>query len=182
MTRYWRPAKPQKSSGRGLKTDSRTSAWKSFCRWLPMPHSQRTGKKPLHETSSMPMNMDQSEKQNGSPRANEQSALSHSGDAGSDEARDREAGELTRGSGRILIMDDEEIIRDVAGRVLRAAGYDVECATEGSEAVELYRKTAEEGRPFDVVILDVTVPGGAGGKETVKRLLEINQSVKAIVS
>ena len=87
-----------------------------------------------------------------------------------------------RGSGRILIMDDEAMIRDAAGRILQAAGYDVDCAAEGSKAVELYRKAAEAGRPFDVVILDLTISGGVGGKETLERLLEMDPSVTAIVS
>ncbi len=89
---------------------------------------------------------------------------------------------LVSGSGRILIMDDEEIIRDSAGMILRAAGYDVEVAREGREAIELYRKAHESGKPFDVVILDLTVPGGIGGKDAVKKLQEIDPAMKAIVS
>jgi len=103
-------------------------------------------------------------------------------DAKDIDASGGEGNGLARGSGRILIMDDEAIIRDAAGRILQAAGYDVACAAEGNEAVELYRKAAEMGRPFDVVILDLTVSGGAGGKETLEGLLEMDPSVKAIVS
>jgi PAS domain S-box-containing protein len=89
---------------------------------------------------------------------------------------------LVAGKGRVLIMDDEEIIRDSAGRILQTAGYEVELATDGSEAIELYRKAAQAGRPFDVVIMDLTVPGGIGGKDALQRLIEIDPAVKAIVS
>jgi PAS domain S-box-containing protein len=89
---------------------------------------------------------------------------------------------LVTGKGRVLIMDDEEIIRDSAGRILQTAGYEVELATDGSEAIELYRKAAQSGRPFDVVIMDLTVPGGVGGKDALQRLIEIDPAVKAIVS
>jgi DNA-binding NtrC family response regulator len=79
-------------------------------------------------------------------------------------------------------MDDEEIIRDSAGMILRTAGYEVELASDGNEAIELYRKAYEAGSPFDAVILDLTVPGGTGGKDALKKLLEIDSGVKAIVS
>ena len=86
------------------------------------------------------------------------------------------------GKGRVLVMDDEEILRNFAGRMLEKAGYQVSVATDGVEAVELFEKAKELGKPFDVVVLDLTVPGGAGGKETILRLLEIEPSIRAIVS
>jgi len=86
------------------------------------------------------------------------------------------------GSGRILIMDDEDIVRDVTGDILTMLGYEVDFAKDGKEAIELYKKAKESGKSFDVVIMDLTIPGGMGGKETVKKLLEINPDVKAIVS
>jgi CheY-like chemotaxis protein len=92
------------------------------------------------------------------------------------------SGELVFGKGRVLIMDDEEIIRDAAGRVLQAAGYEVESAEEGNAAIELYCKAREAGRPFDLVIMDLTIPGGVGGKDAVRKLLEIDPGAKAIVS
>ncbi len=91
-------------------------------------------------------------------------------------------GELVFGKGRVLIMDDEEIIRDAAGRVLQAAGYEVESAEEGNAAIELYCKAREAGRPFDLVIMDLTVPGGVGGKDAIRKLHEIDPGAKAIVS
>jgi len=86
------------------------------------------------------------------------------------------------GKGRVLVMDDEEILRNFAGRMLKKAGYEVSVATEGIEAVEIFQKAKESGRPFDVVVLDLTVPGGAGGEETIQRLLQIEPGVRAIVS
>jgi two-component system cell cycle sensor histidine kinase/response regulator CckA len=87
-----------------------------------------------------------------------------------------------RGKGRILVMDDEEIIRLLLSKMLTSAGYKVELTKDGAEAVELYRKARESGQPFAAVILDLTVPGGMGGKETVKKLLEIDPHAKVIVS
>ncbi|MFA6056036.1 MAG: ATP-binding protein [Thermodesulfovibrionales bacterium] len=84
--------------------------------------------------------------------------------------------------GRILIMDDEEIIRNFVGRMLEKAGYEVSAASDGVEAVELYEQAEKSGEAFDVVIMDLTIPGGAGGKETIQRLLKRYPDSKAIVS
>ena len=86
------------------------------------------------------------------------------------------------GKGKILVMDDEEAVREVAGNMLKFLGYKVEFARDGIEAIELYKKAKESGKPFDAVILDLTVPGGMGGKEAFGKLLEIDPEVKAIVS
>lgn len=86
------------------------------------------------------------------------------------------------GEGRILIMDDEEIVRDVLATMLRDIGYGVGIAKDGVEAIELYKKAKESGEPFDAVILDITIPGGMGGREAIKRLHEIDPGVKAFVS
>jgi signal transduction histidine kinase/CheY-like chemotaxis protein len=91
--------------------------------------------------------------------------------------------ELPVGRGRILVMDDEEAVRDIAGRMLRHIGYeDIGFATDGAEAIRLYKSAMASGKPFDAVILDLTIPGGMGGKETMKELLKIDPDVKAIVS
>jgi PAS domain S-box-containing protein len=89
---------------------------------------------------------------------------------------------IPRGAGRVLVMDDEEIIRDVAGRILEKLGYEVECVRNGAEAVAAYARARGKGRPFDAVIMDLTVPGGMGGKETLPKLQEIDPEVKVIVS
>ena len=79
-------------------------------------------------------------------------------------------------------MDDDDVVRTVAGELLRSFGHDVELAAHGEEAVEKYRQAAAAGRPFDIVILDLTIRGGMGGAETVKKLLELDPGVKAVVS
>jgi len=83
---------------------------------------------------------------------------------------------------RILLMDDEEIVRDAAGQMLIHLGYDVTFAADGEEMLEKYKKAMNEGTPFDAAILDLTIPGGTGGKESIKRLLELDPDAKAIVS
>lgn len=89
---------------------------------------------------------------------------------------------LISGKGeRILVMDDEDAVREVACEMLTSFGYEVGSAREGAEAIEVYIKAKEQSRPFDLVITDLTVPGGMGGKELVRRLLEIDPHVKAIV-
>lgn len=86
------------------------------------------------------------------------------------------------GKGKILLMDDEEIIRLVTGNMLSHLGYEVTCASRGEETVEFYRTAKEKGGGFDLVILDLTIRGGLGGAETMEMLLEIDPCIKAIVS
>ena len=86
------------------------------------------------------------------------------------------------GVGKILVMDDEESVRGVVGEMLKAVGYEYELAKDGAEAVELYKRALDKGRPFDAAIMDLTIPGGLGGKEAVKKLIEIDPKVKAIVA
>lgn len=86
------------------------------------------------------------------------------------------------GKGRILVMDDEEIVRVIAKELLTELGYKVEFAGDGVATIEVYNKAKKSGNPFDAVILDLTIPGGMGGKETVKKLIEVDPNVKAIVS
>jgi CheY-like chemotaxis protein/anti-sigma regulatory factor (Ser/Thr protein kinase) len=84
--------------------------------------------------------------------------------------------------GRILVMDDEEIVRVVAGELLTALGHEVAFAEKGETALESYRAARDAGHPFDVVILDLTIRGGMGGTETLRKLTEIDPEVKAVVS
>jgi two-component system cell cycle sensor histidine kinase/response regulator CckA len=84
--------------------------------------------------------------------------------------------------GRVLVMDDEEIILKIAGQLIKALGHDVELAANGTEAIGKYTQAQASGVPFDVVILDLTIRGGMGGLETAKRLLETDPNVKAVVS
>ncbi|MFQ6062657.1 MAG: PAS domain S-box protein [Methanosarcinales archaeon] len=86
------------------------------------------------------------------------------------------------GKGKILVMDDEQDIREFLGEVLTLLGYDAALAKDGSEAIELYKKAKESAQPFDAVILDLTIRGGKGGEETIQKLIEIDPEIKAIVS
>jgi CheY-like chemotaxis protein len=83
---------------------------------------------------------------------------------------------------RILVMDDEQIILDVVAEMLQLLGHDVEKVSDGAEAILAYRRAMNAGRRFDVVILDLTVPGAMGGKEAVMLLQQLDPEVKAIVS
>ena len=89
---------------------------------------------------------------------------------------------MAYGIGRVLVMDDEEPVREALQAMLDELGYTAECAENGAEAVDLYRKRKEEGTPFAAVILDLTIPGGVGGKEAITALLKIDPDVKAVVS
>jgi len=90
--------------------------------------------------------------------------------------------EPIHGKGRLLVMDDEEIVRAVAEAILTELGYEVEFALDGASTIEAYKLAKKSGNPFDAVILDLTIPGGMGGKDTIKKLLEVDPTVKAIVS
>ncbi len=82
---------------------------------------------------------------------------------------------------RVLVMDDEPSLRDVLKRTLNKLGSEVEVAKNGGEAIQLYGTAMKTGQPFDIVFLDLTVPGGMGGKQTVVRLRELDPQVKAVV-
>ncbi|MFO8184478.1 MAG: PAS domain S-box protein [Candidatus Aegiribacteria sp.] len=83
---------------------------------------------------------------------------------------------------RILLMDDQRMVRETAGAILTELGYHVDCVSEGSRAVEMYMQGRENSNPYDAVILDLTIPAGMGGTETIQELLRIDPDVKAIVS
>ena len=92
------------------------------------------------------------------------------------------ASDDTSGPSRVLVMDDEGAVCDIVTKILARCGYSVASAPDGQKAVALYRQALADGEPFDVVIMDLTVPGGIGGKEAIKGLLEVDPQVKAIVS
>jgi PAS domain S-box-containing protein len=89
---------------------------------------------------------------------------------------------IISGVGRILIMDDDKDIRASVEVFIERIGYEVEFAEDGTQAIEMYNKGLDTGRTFDAVILDLTVPGGMGGKEAIIKLLEIDPKVKVVVS
>ena len=89
---------------------------------------------------------------------------------------------LGKGQGKILVMDDEELIRNVSTAMLKQLGYEPHTANDGEEAITLYLQAKKDGHPFDLVIMDLTVPGGMGGKEAIARLRQLDPQVKAVVS
>ena len=86
------------------------------------------------------------------------------------------------GKGKILVMDDEEIVRLVVSKLLNQCGYDAELAGDGKEMLQLYKAAMAAGNPFDAVIMDLVIEGGMGGQEAIKCLLEMDPNAKAIVS
>jgi|GEM_PF-3089262 len=85
---------------------------------------------------------------------------------------------------KILVMDDEEMLREIAQSMLTHLGYEVTVAKDGKEAIEIYRKGMQEAGevPPDVVIMDLTIPGGMGGKDAVREILSLDPDGKVIVS
>ncbi|MDD5305587.1 MAG: PAS domain S-box protein [Elusimicrobia bacterium] len=89
---------------------------------------------------------------------------------------------LTTGSGKVLIMDDEAPLAKVLKRMLERLGYQAETVADGQAALDAYRRALEAGKPYDAVIMDLTVAGGMGGKETIGKLKALDPKAKAIVS
>lgn len=85
-------------------------------------------------------------------------------------------------SARILLMDDEQGVLDIVEAQLKSLGHKVIQVTEGSQAVEIYEKLQTEGTPVDMVIVDLTVPAGMGGRETAGQLLELDPEAKIVVA
>ncbi|GEM_PF-1308334 len=86
------------------------------------------------------------------------------------------------GSGLILIMDDEDMIREIATELLSQLGFLTIHATDGKQALSLYKKLSNDGKKIDLVIMDLTIPGGMGGKEAIGELLKFDPKATAIVS
>jgi signal transduction histidine kinase/ActR/RegA family two-component response regulator len=84
--------------------------------------------------------------------------------------------------GNILIMDDDEMVRNIVEKMLRKLGFEAVFAVNGEEALAKYRQAMETGPAFDAVILDLTIKGGMGGRETIAKLIELDPEVKAVVS
>ncbi|MEW6302432.1 MAG: PAS domain S-box protein [Verrucomicrobiota bacterium] len=90
--------------------------------------------------------------------------------------------EVVGGHGRVLVMDDDERIRELATSMLQTLGYDAEMARTGEEAIRMTREARDAGRPYRVIIMDLTIPGGMGGKDAVKVVKQIDPNVMAVVS
>jgi len=86
------------------------------------------------------------------------------------------------GRGRILVMDDEEELLAIISEMLNVFGYEVETAKDGEEAINMYLKAMAGGKPYDAVIMDLTIPNGMGGRDAIRRLREHDPKVRAIVS
>ncbi len=97
-----------------------------------------------------------------------------------EEKEDKKMGEGKKK--RILLMDDDEFIRDVVSDQISFLGHEIELAEDGKEAIELYKKRKEEGRPFDLIIMDLTVKGGMGGKEAMDEIRKFDKDVPIAVS
>jgi PAS domain S-box-containing protein len=98
------------------------------------------------------------------------------------ERRSRMEESVISGKGRILVMDDSPSICELLGEMLAFLGYNVAFAADGHEAIETYGRGRQDGEPFDAVIMDLTIPGGMGGKEATKQLLTIDPAARVIVS
>jgi CheY-like chemotaxis protein len=95
-------------------------------------------------------------------------------------ARDNES--ISGTKVRILVLDDDELVRNLVKDSLEFFGYEVAIATEGGEAIEIYQCAMNEGKPFQVVILDLIIHGGMGGVDTLRKLQDIDPDVQAVAS
>lgn len=85
------------------------------------------------------------------------------------------------GSGRILLMDDEPLIHETVGKMLQLLNYQVESVYDGLAAIDAYQTALNEGAPYDLVFMDLTIPGGMGGKEAIGQLLDVDPQARAVV-
>ncbi len=83
---------------------------------------------------------------------------------------------------KILLMDDEKLMRNMVSQMLHRLGYQVAVASDGAEAIQIFKDAKERGEPFDMVILDLTVKGGMGGLQALKELQQYDPQTRAIVS
>jgi CheY-like chemotaxis protein len=91
-------------------------------------------------------------------------------------------GGVAHPGGRVLVMDDEEQLREVAGDMLDLLGYTAVCVSSGEEMLRAYEEARRAGEPFDVVIMDLTIRGAMGGEEAVRELLKLDPAARAVVS
>jgi PAS domain S-box-containing protein len=89
---------------------------------------------------------------------------------------------IHHGSGSILIMDDEKVIRDTISLTLKTMGYDVHCVSNAKEAIEAFEKATRDKNYFTALILDLTIPGGPGGKETIHEIRKCDKNIPAFVA
>ncbi len=99
-----------------------------------------------------------------------------------DEVRTDSEVKAFSGVGKVLFMEDDEMVRNIGRQLLHHLGYEVHAASDGAGAVALFAEAKDKGLPFDMVILDLTVRAGMGGKDTVRALRQIDPSVKAVAA
>ncbi|HET9929703.1 MAG TPA: response regulator, partial [Polyangiaceae bacterium] len=104
------------------------------------------------------------------------------GDEAAESARSDELQSLPPAGLRVLVLDDDLSVRTMLSRMVADVGGAAVAASRGEEAISLFRTARDMGQGFDVVILDLTIVGGLGGKDTLQRLLEIDPTVRAIAS
>ncbi|HON78918.1 MAG TPA: GAF domain-containing protein [Spirochaetota bacterium] len=92
------------------------------------------------------------------------------------------AGKKFTGNGKILIMDDDPSVLKITQLTLEHMGYETACSRHGEETIDIYKKAAESNKPFDAVIMDLTIPGRMGGAQTIQKIRELDPGVKAIVA
>lgn len=90
--------------------------------------------------------------------------------------------EVRRGTGRILLLDDDSAVREVSADILRFLGYQVDCCENGDDTIRKYSEALLSGKPYRAVILDLTIPGGMGGLETLQILRSVDPDVRALVT
>jgi len=90
--------------------------------------------------------------------------------------------EIFQGNAKILVMDDDESIQKIIGEMLKTLGYEVKFTTDGDETIKVYSESMNSDSPFDVLILDLTIPGGKGGKETIEEIIKMDPEAKALVA
>ncbi len=88
----------------------------------------------------------------------------------------------TTGKGKVLVMDDDKMLRFMLSEMLEYLGYEAACAKDGVEAIDMYSSAKKAKKPYDAIIMDLTIPGGMGGKEAIQKLIEIDPEAAAIVS
>ena len=98
------------------------------------------------------------------------------------EVQARRAASLRFGTGRVLFMDDDPKITSITATMLKSLDYKFDLAKNGEEAITFYKRYLNIGRPYDAVIMDISVVGGMGGEETFKALRELDPDIRAIVS
>ena len=89
---------------------------------------------------------------------------------------------LELGEGKILIMDDEPLVRDIASRMLSLMGFEVAVASDGEEAVRMYQQARHTPESYAAVIMDLTIPGGMGGKKAAEEILKFDDNAVLLVS